>query len=97
MESQKCNPCVGAKSALPSMGLQTTLFYAAQNMAEYGNFEEIRVFLFPRYRVCTKVIITSKESYVNGEPKNVIVMSVQKAHFQVRGCKLHGFMERRIG
>ena len=61
------------------------------------NFEEIRGFLSPRYRVCTKAIIISKGSYVNEEPKNAILVSVQKAHFPVRGCKLPGFMQQRKG
>ena len=60
-------------------------------------FEEIQGFLFPRYGVYTKAIILSKGSYVNEEPKNVILVSVQKAHFPVRGCKLPGFIQRRTG
>ena len=51
----------------------------------------------PRYRVCTKAIIISTRSYVNEEPKNVILVSVQKVHFPVPGCKLSGFMQRLIG
>ena len=54
-------------------------------------------FLSPRYRVCTNVIYILKGSYGNGEPKNVILVLVQKAHFPVRACKLPGFMQRRIG
>ena len=34
---------------------------------------------------------------MNAEPKNVIIVSVQKAHFAVRACKQPGFMQRRIG
>ena len=60
-------------------------------------FQEIRGFFFARYRVCSKAIIISNGSWENGEPKNVILVSVQQAHFPVRGCKLPGFMERRIG
>ena len=48
------------------------------------------------YRVCTKVIFISKGSYGNVEPKIVILVSVQKAYFPLRGCKLPGFMHRRI-
>ena len=56
---------------------------------EYGRIwkcVEIRAFFFPLYRVCTKAISISKGSYVNEEPKNVIFVSVQKAHFRVWGC-----------
>ena len=35
--------------------------------------------------------------YGNGEPKNVMLVLVQKAHFSVRACKVPGFMHRRIG
>ena len=60
-------------------------------------FQEIRGFFFARYRVCTKAIIISNGSWENGEPKIVILMSVQKAHFPVRGCKVPDFMQRRTG
>ena len=49
--------------------------YPVSCSAEEGQilkFEEIRDFLSPQYRVCTKAIIISKGSYVNEEPKNVI-------------------------
>ena len=41
-------------------------------------------------------ILWSKWSYGNGEQKNVILDSVQKAHFAVRVSKISGFMQRRI-
>ena len=48
------------------------------------------------YSVCTKVIFISKRSHDNGEPKNLILVSVQKAHLAVRTFKVPGFMQRRI-
>ena len=60
-------------------------------------FAEILGYLCTWYRVCTKIIFTSKESYENVEPKNVILLYVQKAYFPLRCCKLHGFMHRHIG
>ena len=35
--------------------------------------------------------------YGNGEPKNAILVLVQKAHLAVRASKPPGFMQRRIG
>ena len=49
------------------------------------------------YRVCTKAIFTFKGSYGNVEPTNAILVSVQKAYFPLRGCKLPGFTHRRKG
>ena len=54
------------------------------------NFAEIGGHLFTWYRVCTKAKFTSKGSYGNVEPKNAILVSVQKAYFPLRGCKLSG-------
>ena len=47
--------------------------------------------------LCTNAIIISKGRWGNGEPKNVILMSLQKAHFPLWGWKPPGFMQRRIG
>ena len=58
---------------------------------------EIRGYHSTWYHVCTKVIFTSKGSYGNVEPKNVIFVLLQKAYFKLRGCKLPGFIHRRIG
>ena len=60
-------------------------------------FAESRGFLSPRYRVCTNPIYIWKGSYGNGEPKNAILVLVQKAHLLVRASKLPGFMQRRMG
>ena len=53
--------------------------------------------LSPWYSVCTNAINISKGSYGNGEPKNVILFSVQKAHLAVRAIKLPGFMHSLTG
>ena len=50
-------------------------------------FAEIRVYLLPWYRVCTKAMFISKGSYMYGEFKNVFLQSVQKSHLPVRDCK----------
>ena len=60
-------------------------------------FAESRDFISPRYRVCTNPIYIWKGSYGNGEPKNAILVLVQKAHLAVRASKLPGFMQRRMG
>ena len=60
-------------------------------------FAESRDFISPRYRVCTNPIYIWKGSYGNGEPKNAILVLVQKAHLAVRASKLPGFMQRRVG
>ena len=41
-------------------------------------------------------MFVSKGSLGYAVPKNVILVSVQKAHFEVRTCKKPGFMQRRI-
>ena len=58
---------------------------------------EIGGYLSTWYRVCTKVILTSKRSFINAERKNIFLVSVQKAYFPLRCCKLPGFLHRRIG
>ena len=60
-------------------------------------FTESRDFISPRYRVCTNPIYIWKGSYGNGEPKNAILVLVQKADLAVRASKLPGFMQRRMG
>ena len=55
-------------------------------------FEEIRVYLSPWYRVCTKAMIISKGSYRYGESKNAFLQSVQKPHLPVLDGKLHHLM-----
>ena len=60
-------------------------------------FAEIGGYLSTWYPVGSKAIFTSKGSYGNVEPKNAILVSVQKAYFPLRGCKLPGFMYCCIG
>ena len=81
-------------------------YFPLRGCKEYGfkhhrirrtmKFAEIRNYLSTWYRVCTKVIFISKGSYGNAEPENIILVSVQKAYFPLRGCKLPGFMHCRI-
>ena len=59
-------------------------------------FAEIGGHLYTWYCVCTKAIFTSKGSYGTVEPKNAILISVQKAYFPLQGCKLPGFTHRLI-
>ena len=56
----------------------------------------IRGYLSPWYRVCTNGMFRLKRSWGYAVPKNVILVSVQKAHFAVRTCKENCFMQRRI-
>ena len=46
----------------------------------------------PMHSLCQK-----KATDGNGEPENVILDSVQKAHFVVRAFKVPSFMQRHIG
>ena len=59
-------------------------------------FAGFRGYLSPWYRACTNAMLILKGSCGNAEPKNVILVSVQKALFAVRACKHPGFMQRRI-
>ena len=73
--------------------------YHGSFVAVYGRqckIGKIRGYLSPRYRVCTKAMFRSKGSYGYGEPKNVIAVSLQKAHSPLRASKLPGFVYRRI-
>ena len=57
---------------------------------QYGRryeFAEIRGNLCPLYRDCTNAIFISKGIYGNGEPENVILVTVQKAHLALRTFK----------
>ena len=50
-------------------------------------FEDILGYLSPRCRDCTNAFFISKTNYGNGEPKNVILALVQKAHFAYKSAK----------
>ena len=91
--TQKCKPCFGAESPLRSTGLQTTGFHASR-MVTSVYICETRGYLSPWYRVCTNAIYICKGSYGGGEPKNLNLVLVQKAHFAVRDCKPPNFMHR---
>ena len=56
----------------------------------------MKFYLSPWYRVCTKEILISEESYGYGELKNVICISVQKPYRPIRACKSPRFKLRRI-
>ena len=51
-------------------------------------YVKLRAYQYPWYRVCTNVMVISKGSYVHGEFKNVLPLSVQIRYLPVRGCKL---------
>ena len=91
--TQKFKPCSCAESPLRSTGLQTTGFHASR-MATSVKICESRGYLSPWYRVCTNAIYIWKGSYGDGEPKNLNLVLVQKAHFAVRDCKPPNFMLR---
>ena len=78
--------------------LRTCKLHGFMNRRIYPTMEiwENSGYLSPWYRVCTKAMFISKGRYGCGEPKNVIVLSVQQTHWPLRTCKLHGFMHRRI-
>ena len=57
----------------------------------------IRGYFSPWYCICTNAMFISKGSQGNDEPKNVILVSVQKAHFAARTYKQIGFMQHRVG
>ena len=89
----KLNPCFGAKSVVPITGLQTTRVHASRYRSDNVICRNWGL-LFTWYRVCTKAILTSKAIYGDVQPRNAFLVSVQKAYFTLRGCKLHGFTHR---
>ena len=94
---QKCNPCFGAESPLRSTGLQTSGFHASPYSAVSVNLRKLGD-TFHRGTVFapTQSIHEKEATGMDGEPKNVILVLVQKAHFGVLACKLAVFMHRRI-
>ena len=94
---QKCKPCFGSKSPLRRTDLKRTRFHAAPYKADSTNLREFGA----RYRHGT--VFAPMECLYQNEAegmlcqKNVILVSVQKAHFPVRTCKEPCFMQRRIG
>ena len=68
-----------------------------RSVGRYCKFAEIRGYLSPWCRVCTRALFISKGSYGYGEPKNVILGSVQNLYFPVRACTQSGFKHRSIG
>ena len=71
--------------------------YLATCLGRQCKFAETWGYHSPWYRVCTNAIYIRKGSYGNGEPKNVNLILVQKAHFALRASKLPVFMHRGIG
>ena len=57
-----------------------------------GKFVEIRVYLSPWYRICTKAMCISKGCYRYGDSKNTFLKSVQKLHLPVQDGKLPRLM-----
>ena len=51
---------------------------------------------FSQYSVCTNERCKRKGSYGEGEPKNVNLEWMQKAHLQGRASKLLRLLQRRI-
>ena len=95
--TQKCNPCFGDRKPTSQYAPSNYPVPCSAVLDRQCKFAESRGFLSPRYRVCTNPIYIWKGSYGNGEPKNAILVLVQKAHLLVRACKLPGFMQRRMG
>ena len=60
------------------------------------NISKFRGFLSLWYRVYTKAIFTSKGSFSDAEPKNIILELVQEEYNPLRGCKLTAFMYSHI-
>ena len=69
------------------MGLQISRVNAMPYRTD-NDISEIGGYISTWYSVCTKAIFTSKGGYGNVEPKNAILVSVQKAYFPLRACKL---------
>ena len=94
--TQKCNPCFREKAHLAFVpGQQTTRFHAAPYGTVSANLRRSGI-PFAEVPFCTNPIYIWG-SYGNGEPKNAILVLVQKAHLAVRASKLPGFMQRRMG
>ena len=92
MESPKMHSSTQFKSRTFMCG---TANYPVSCKPVYGRerkFAEIRVYLSPWYRVCTKALYISKGCYRYGESKTAFVSSVQKSHLHVRDDKLPRLM-----
>ena len=50
-----------------------------------------------RYKACTNARYILKGSFEEGEPKNVNLALVEKAHLPLRACKLLRLLQRRKG
>ena len=90
--TQKCKPCFGAESPLRSTGLQTTSFHASPYRAVSVNLRKLGATFHCGTVFAPMQSIYMKGSYRKGEPKNVNLVLVQKAHFAVRACKLPVFI-----
>ena len=55
-------------------------------------YAKFRPYQSPWYRVFTKAMVISKESYGHGDSKNVLPYSVQTPYLPLRGSKLPRFM-----
>ena len=101
--TQKCNACFGAESPPRSTRLQTIRFHAAPYGTVSANLRKVGT-LFRRGTVFAPIQSTygreatgMENQKCDGEPKNAILVLVQKAHLAVRASKLPGFMKRRMG
>ena len=74
------------------MGHESNQILTARYMGNNGN---LRKFGAP-YRVSTNTMFISKCSYKEGQPENIILMWVQRAHNPVRAVKVTAFWLHRI-
>ena len=90
--AQEYNALVGEETVLSSAGPQTTSFHGGAVQGRKSKYAKFRVYQSPCYRVCTKPMVILKGSYLCGELKNVMPLSVQKAYLALRYRKLFRFM-----
>ena len=62
-----------------------------------GKYAKLRAYQSPWYRIFTKAMVISKGSYVYGELKNALPLSVQKTYLPVQGRKVPSFKGSNIG
>ena len=88
MESPKMYSSSRCKNRTDLCGMVNYPVPCKPVLSRERKFEEIRVYLSPWYRICTKAMLKSKGSYWYGESVNAFLQSVQILHLPVWDWKL---------
>ena len=93
----KWKPWVGVKSARSGTGLQNILRLMQRLIRQSMEISANSELPIARYNICTKARCIWKGIYGEGEPKNVNLVLVRKAHRPWRACKQLRALKRSIG